>query len=115
MINLTTCLKHLQAKVGNSPGSDGYPPKLDEEWSNPASSSDGGDGDYLVGEQRSPLFFPPPFWSSPSLVAIVVVLFVISFIVSLVWIVSLTYLVWIVIRKCLEQSDEGTSSESSPA
>ena len=109
--------------MGNPPGSengaaaaaDGYPLKLDEEWSNPASSSDGGDGDYLVGEQKSPFVLPPPFWSSPSLVAIVVVLAVIAFIVSLVWIVSLTCLVWIVIRKCLEQSDEGTSSESSPA
>ena len=94
--------------MGNTPGSgngtaavEGYPPKSDEEWSNPASSRDGGDGDDLVGEQKSALVNP--------LVAIVLVLAVTEICIIIVC------LVWVVIRKCQEQSDEGTSSESSPA
>ena len=93
--------------MGNPLGSEngtaaaeGYPPKSDKDWSNPASGSDGGDGDDLVGEQKSALVNP--------LVAIVLVLAVAEICIIIVC------LVWVVIRKCQEQSDEGTTSESSP-
>ena len=92
--------------MGNPPGSgngttaaaDGYPLKSDEEWSNPALSSD--DHSH-VGEQRSAFDNP--------LVAIVLALAVTEICIMIVC------LVWVVVRKCKEQSEEGTTSQSSPA
>ena len=89
--------------MGNPPGSengaapaDGYSPKSDEEW-----SSDGGDCDHQVGEQRTALDNP--------LFAMVLALAVIEVCIMIVC------LVWVVVRKCQEQSDQGTTSESTPA
>ena len=93
--------------MGNPPGSengtaaDGYPPKSHKGWTNPVTSSDGGHHDDLVGEQKSAVKCP--------LVSIVLVLAITEICIIIVC------LVWVLIRKCQEQSDEGTTSESSPA